>query len=328
MDRKLSDQTCPDCTSLSRRDFMLATGTAAAVASLPLVGGHTASAAPTRDSDAEGAVRRLFDSLSDEQKKVVALPFDDKLRLKVNPNWKITKASVGTFFDKDQQETVREVFRGVTSGDGYERFLRQMDDDSGGFDKYAVAIFGDPNSGPFEFELTGRHHTIRADGNSVPGAAFGGPIVYGHSKKGNSPQNLFSYQTKRANEVFKALDGDQRSKALLENAPSESAVQLRKADTKLPGISGTQLSQDQKELVAAVLRDIMQPYRKEDVDEVMEIVKASGGMDKLNIAFYRSGDLDKDEVWDVWRLEGPSLVCHFRGAPHVHAYINVAKRAT
>jgi hypothetical protein len=292
-----------------------------------LLGGHVANAAPTRDSDAEGAVRRLFNSLSEDQKKVVALPFDDQLRQRINANWKITKASVGSFFNKDQQENIREVFRSVTSGDGYERFMRQMDDDSGGFDKYAVAIFGDPNEGPFEFELTGRHHTIRADGNSVPGAAFGGPIVYGHSKNGNSPQNLFSYQTKRANEVFSALDGKQRAQALLEKAPNESAVQLKKDGSKLPGIAGAELSQDQKELVAAVLRDIMQPYRKEDVDEVMQIVKAAGGMDKVNIAFYSSGDLDNDKVWDVWRLEGPALVCHFRGAPHVHAYINVAQPA-
>ena len=56
------------------------------------------------------------------------------------------------------------------------------------------------------------------------------------------------------------------------------------------------------------------------------IVKAGGGMDKMRIAFYQSGDLDDDQVWDIWRLEGPTLVCHFRGTPHVHAYINVRKR--
>ena len=94
----------------------------------------------------------------------------------------------------------------------------------------------------------------------------------------------------------------------------------------IPGIAGSDLSADQKELVGKVLQDIMAPYRREDVDEVMEILKAGGGIDKLQIAFYRSGDLDDDQVWDIWRLEAPTLVCHFRGAPHVHAYINVATR--
>jgi hypothetical protein len=29
-------------------------------------------------------------------------------------------------------------------------------------------------------------------------------------------------------------------------------------------------------------------------------------------------------MWDIWRIEGPAFVCHFRGAPHVHAYLHVA----
>ena len=55
-----------------------------------------------------------------------------------------------------------------------------MEEDDGGLDYYSVAVFGNPEEGKFEFELTGRHLTIRADGNSVDKAAFGGPIVYGH----------------------------------------------------------------------------------------------------------------------------------------------------
>ena len=35
------------------------------------------------------------------------------------------------------------------------------------------------------------------------------------------------------------------------------------------------------------------------------------------------GDVGGDKIWDVWRIEGPSFVWHFRGDPHVHAYINI-----
>jgi hypothetical protein len=42
------------------------------------------------------------------------------------------------------------------------------------------------------------------------------------------------------------------------------------------------------------------------------------------LAFYRRGDIGDDGVWDNWRLEGPSFVWHFRGAPHVHVWVNVA----
>ena len=324
-----AQRVCPECNdslSVSRREFLAAGTAAVAAGSLGLAGAGRAFAAPTRKSAAESAVGRLYGSLTDAQRKIVALPWDDARRTKISANWSITDAAVANF-SKEQQAIIHEILKGVTSEDGYGRIVEQTNQDWGGLENYAVAIFGDPAGEKFTFELTGRHLTLRADGDTAPGAAFGGPIIYGHGAKGNSSKNLFSYQTKRANEVFAALDGKQREKALLEKAPSETAVQVGAAKT-LPGISCGELSADQRELVAKTLQDILKPYRKEDVDEVMEIVKAGGGMEKVQIAFYRSGDLDDDKSWYVWRLEGPTLVCHFRGAPHVHAYINVAQKAT
>ena len=83
------------------------------------------------------------------------------------------------------------------------------------------------------------------------------------------------------------------------------------------------MASDQVELVEETLKFLLAPYRQEDVDEVMSIEKASGGLESLNMAFYKQGDLDNDSMWDMWRIEGPSFVWHFRGAPHVHAYINI-----
>jgi hypothetical protein len=328
MDRKQTERLAND-TNIDRRGFVAsAAGAAIAATALPLVG-NSAFAAPTRKSAAETAVKELYSSLSKEQRPIVALPLDDKRRTQINPNWHITKATIGKFFNAAQQDLITKIFKGMTSEDGFERFQKQMADDSGGGLKaYSIALFGDPNDGPFEFELTGRHHTSRADGNSLEGMAFGGPIVYGHSKKGNTPQNLFSYQTTSANEVFEALDAKHREKALLAKAPGEGSVRLRDDVTQTPGLACSELSSDQKELVESTLKNILLPYRKEDVDEVMEMIKASGGLDEVRIAFYKNGDLDNDKVWDIWRLEGPSIVCHFRGAPHVHAYINVAQRKT
>ena len=328
MDRHHSPQECPaGRTGLNRRNFLGTASAATFAATLPpLLQSRPALAAPSGSSGAETGVKQLHASLSEAQRKIVVLPFDDARRKKISPNWKITTATIGDFFRPDQQELITGIFKSVTSEDGFDRFSRQMDDDYGGLRKYAVAIFGDPGRGPFEFELTGRHHTIRADGDTVDRVAFGGPVVYGHGVRGNSSGNLFSYQTKRANEVFSALDGKQRQLGLLDDAPRESAVQLRGEGQPRPGIAVGRLSGDQKELVEGVLQDILLPYRREDIEEVLAIIKASGGVDKINMAFYKSGDLGKDGSWDVWRLEGPTLVCHFRGAPHVHAYINVSRR--
>lgn len=317
-----SRRECPDCGSQDRREFLAATGALLGVAALS--GGVWG--APSRSSAAETAVGRLYESLTAEQRKVVLVPWNDERRTRISANWHVTKAGVRSF-TKEQQALITQIVEGVTSADGYERFLKQMEDDDGGIAQYSVAIFGDPNGTQFEFALTGRHLTLRADGDTTPGAAFGGPIVYGHGAEGDPKQNLFWYQTKQVNEVFTMLDGKQREKALVARAPTENAVQLRQAGAALPGISGRELSSDQKAVLRRSLEAVFAPYRKEDVAEAFEVFEAGGGIDALNVAFYRSGDLDNDQVWDVWRLESPTVVCHFRGAPHVHAYINVAKRS-
>jgi hypothetical protein len=32
-----------------------------------------------------------------------------------------------------------------------------------------------------------------------------------------------------------------------------------------------------------------------------------------------------EPYWQVWRIEGPGTVIHFKGHPHVHAYVNVVR---
>jgi hypothetical protein len=320
---------CPECAGVDRREFVRAVGGLAAAGAAPLLGlSRSVFAAPTPSSSAETAAARLHQSLTDEQREAICFPFEHPLRSKISANWAITDPTIGSdFYTKDQQALIEEVFRGLTSPDGYERFIKQMDEDAGGFSEYHVALFGEPGSGQFEFEMTGRHLTIRADGDSSAGAAFGGPIVYGHGAGDDTPGlpgNVFFYQTQQANEVFQALDGTQRQKALLTTAPRESDVPVQGAAGKFPGIGVGELSADQKELVRKVVKVLLDPYRAEDVDEAMAVIEAGGGLDALHMAFYQNEDLGGDMVWDVWRVEGPTFVWHFRGAPHVHTYVNIA----
>jgi hypothetical protein len=305
---------------------MRAVGGAAVVGAAAPMLGNELLAAPTPQSAAETAVGRFYTTLSDEQKKVLVFPFDHELRKRISANWHITKPTIESdFFTKEQRVLVDEIVRKVMTEDGYKRLQEQTEYDDGGVGAYSVAVFGTPGSGKFQFELTGRHLTLRADGDSVDKAAFGGPIIYGHGQE-VAKENLYLYQTKQVNEVFKALEGKQREKALLPTAPAEAAVQLQGTQGKFPGISVSELSKDQQGLVEATLKVLLAPYRQEDVDEVFAILKNSGGVGKLNLAFYQQGDHYDDKVWDIWRVEGPSFVWHFRGAPHVHAYINIAQQ--
>ncbi len=319
---------CPECAGdWSRRDFLSVAGAAAlAVGAAPLLSAR-GLAAPSPQSVPETAVARFYGTLSDEQKKVICFPFDHELRRKVSANWAITEPTIDdSFYTDEQRKMIEEIFRGVTSEDGYERFMKQTEDDNGGFGTYHVAVFGEPGTGKFQWELTGRHMTMRCDGDSVENMAFGGPIVYGHGEEGRK-YNVFHYQTEKTNEVFQALDGAQRDKALVEKAPPESQVPIQGSSGKFPGISVGELSGDQRKLVEDVVRVLLAPYRQEDVDEAMELVKSGGGIEKLHMAFYKQGDINNDQVWDIWRIEGPSFVCHFRGAPHVHAYINIGLKS-
>jgi hypothetical protein len=316
---------CPDCdTSLDRRTFIQAIGGAAvATAMAPSLFTRPAHAAPTSSSVAETAVGRFYAALSDEQKKEVCFPFDHELRQRISANWHVTKHKIDDkFYTKEQRELLNEILKNVTSPDGYERLLKQTEYDDGGWGAYSVAVFGEPGSGKFQWEMTGRHLTLRADGDSVDRAAFGGPIIYGHGEE-DPKDNLFHYQTQKVNEVFAALDTKQREAALLKDAPRESNVPIQGDAGEFPGIAVGELSADQKKLMEETIKVILAPYRQEDVDEVAAILKQTGGLDKLHLAFYQQGDLKNDKVWDIWRVEGPAFVWHFRGAPHVHAYINI-----
>lgn len=317
-------------TSKTRRNFLRQSATAfGAVA----VGGSTLQAglfANSRNDQgaAETAVTEFYKSLSDSQQKQICLPFNHKLRQKINPNWHVTSPEFGDDFYSDKQRAlITRIIKGITSEDGFERLQRQMDDDSGGMDTYSSAVFGKPGEGDFEFEFTGRHLTLRADGNSVDKAAFGGPIVYGHGEEESAAKNIFYYQTQQTNKVFQSLNKDQRSKALVKSKlPKESAVRIQGEGGSFAGLSVGEMSAEQKLVVEESLKVLLAPYRETDREEVMQIVKRTGGVDKLHMAFYQKGDLESDKTWDVWRIEGPAFVWHFRGAPHVHAYINIAEK--
>ena len=227
-------------SDLDRRDFIKVA--AAGVASPLVLGtaGHLlAEEKPAAASQPETLVTQLYKSLTEEQQQGCAFKFDDPLRQKVDKNWFITKLRIGKDFNQDQQKLIEEIFLGLHSPEYAKIVMGQVDHD-GGFHDCAIALFGQPGTGKFEFVLSGRHVTRRCDGDSVEGAAFGGPIFYGHAARAfNEPAdhegNVYWYQAKRANELFQALDGKQRE--VLENRYGLKTGEV-KASGKIPFPSG------------------------------------------------------------------------------------------
>lgn len=337
MERKL----CPDCDSpdlsikTDRRKFLMAAGAAAvAVGSTPL----WATAADTATkAEPESIVKTLYESLSEDQKKQICFAWDymdpkrGLLRTRISNNWQITEPTINTkYYTADQKDMIRTIFDGIIHPDWHKRIEQQLTDDAGGYgEDQAIAIFGTPGTDKFEFVMTGRHMTIRCDGNSAEHVAFGGPIFYGHAAHGfnedaDHPGNVFWPQAQAANALYKMMDGKQQQLALVKaGMPKEQNSGFRAKD-QFQGIPVTELSADQKEHLQKVLADLIGHYRQSDQDEALACIKTQGGLDACNLAFYAQDDIGNDGVWDNWRLEGPSLVWHFRGAPHVHVWVNVA----
>jgi hypothetical protein len=290
-------------------------------------------AAPT----AETLASRLHASLSPDQRSKVCVPWDyvhpkfGLLRTRVGNNWNATAPAVkGDFFSKEQQQLVREIFEQLIDPDWHARFDKQLEDDTGGFGHdQSVALIGEPGSGKFQFLLTGRHMTLRCDGDSAEHVAFGGPIFYGHDTGGGTEDkdhtgNVFWPQAVAANGVYSMLDGRQRKLAMVAKTPPENAIAFRGGGQSPPGISVSDLSVDQRAELERVLGVLLEPYRTVDRNEVRGCLTAQGGLDRCRLAFYQDDDLGDDGVWDNWRLEGPAFVWHFRGSPHVHVWVNIA----
>ena len=320
---------CPDCVPLDRRQFLKTTAMAGAAVA-------TGTAASHSRQSSETLVGHLYESLSAEQKQKVAFDFNHPLRSKIDNNWHITPVRINQFFDREQQEMITGIFKGLHNPEFVGQVMHHLEEDGGGIGNYSVALFGTPGSGKFEFVLTGRHCTARCDGDSVEGAAFGGPMFYGHESGGSyneaadHPGNVYWYQAKRANEVFQALDGKQRAKALLGDPRRErgtATIALKDSGAPIAGLPVSDMSRDQKELVGKVLADLLHPYRQQDRDEAMKYIRANGGVEALTMSFDKNADVGNDGVWDVWELESPNMIWYFRGSPHVHTWVNIRAQA-
>lgn len=340
--------SCSECDNgpvaqpiLARRDFIRVLGTSAAVAAVggltPLQKARAARAA--KQAEAEALVFDLYKTMDTEQRKKLVLPWDAgtnggkgyPTRL-TTANAPVGKSVIGLEYDKKQGEILDRIFRSISNGEeGYKRLSRNGKfDNSGSFESIGCLIYGEPVEGKkFSLVFCGHHLTLRCDGNSEEKTAFGGPLYYGHSPSGYANNNVFNYQTKAVNEVFEALNGKQREVAVKPGKWMDgvSTVKLPKKDDKVPGLSVREMSKDLQALIEKVMRELVAPYRKEDGDEVMEIVKENGGMDKISLAFYQEkGEFNEKDQWTYWRLEGPGFVWSFRALPHIHTFVNISSK--
>lgn len=117
----------------TRRGFLKAAGTA-------LVGAAAAEgvASAASGASAESHVATLFGTLTPEQRRVVAFPWDHTdprrglLRTFVANNWQITRPAIDSeFFSLDQKDLIRAIYEGLYSPEWVPRIDAQLADDAG-----------------------------------------------------------------------------------------------------------------------------------------------------------------------------------------------------
>jgi hypothetical protein len=306
-----------------------ATAAVAAVGLTPLQKARAARA--EKQAQAEALVFELYKAMDDDTKKKIVRPWDHggktPSRLKTG-NAAVDGLTINKSYQKKQIELLDKIFRAIGNGEeGYKQLSRDgRFDGSHDFEGLSAIIYGEPAEGKkFSLVFTGHHLTVRCDGNSEEATAFGGPLYYGHSPSGYATGNVFVRQTKAATELLGALDGEAKKTAVQKGkwVDEHGGVKVPKKDTKNPGLCFADMTKDQKALTEKLMKELISPYRKEDGDEVMELIKATGGMEKLSMAFYLEGGENNERPWTYWRLEGPGFVWSFRALPHIHTFVHV-----
>ncbi|HEY2628045.1 MAG TPA: DUF3500 domain-containing protein [Usitatibacter sp.] len=283
------------------------------------------------------AVEALHRSLTAPQRGEICLPWDYQdperglLRAFISNHWQATRPAVRSdFFTLEQQKLVHDVYRSLVDPAWYPRFLKQLSDDTKAHEwgtNQSIALFEDAASGALEFVFCGRHTTLRTyTGNASP-LAFGGPILYGHQATGyyervNHPGNVFWEQAMAASTLAAMLDESQLADAVVDRLPEESDIGFGAIH---PGLDVARLDGSQRTLLDRAFASVLAPLRVDDRERALQCIDAQGGLDRCRISYARDGRMSTPH-WDNWRIEGPAMVVHYQGFPHVHVWLHIADR--
>ncbi len=312
---------------VSRREILRALGATATWVASPKL----QAAVPGSDS----LPMQFYKSLSEEQHSRIVLPSDHPKRGYVSNWWYICPDQrLHTFYTKDQQDLVRQIFESLHHPEHREKMNWQVQKDLMGQIKNtpSVAFFGTPADEDFEFIYTGHHVTRRCSALSDKGLGFGGrPIFYGNFAKAfreskDHEGNPFWYQGLVFNEFVSALDGKQQEKILVgrEPRPENPARVIERRKDDLPGLCAADLSKDQQAKLLETMRRMLACFRPDDVAATMRTIEEKKLVERLFVSCYGGAfDIGGDKVWDTWQIEGPDMVWYFRGFPHIHGYFHL-----
>jgi hypothetical protein len=273
----------------------------------------------------------LVAALSPAAKARALFPYDHPLRQYHNRGLWLGGLTVSAAaLDWDTRRLLTDVMYAGLSDAGRGRVPFQDSTRFMGVNMMQLAVCGDPRVGPYQLLLSGVHLNLRLGRVSPEGAAFGGPQVYG-DQRGNErvglPNNTYRYQLEVAQGLVAALTPAERAHVRVARAPAQVNIGVQGAAGRFDGVSVADLSPAKRALARELVAGILGTYADDAAAYAWQCLERNGGVDALHFADYdedfEGGRRAGDGPSQIFRLEGPAAVFHFRGEPHLHAFINV-----
>lgn len=328
-------------TRLRRREF-LAVGAAATGALLARgFGIHSFGAAAPLPYDK--TLRQLGQSLTQRQRDLVVFADDHPSRQILNAQTVLDRPHLGTLFSPSQRLLIEQLYGSMLSPVGQAQMAPTLAFE-GRFEGCVLAIYGDPLAADAQVVLQGGHLMLRG-GPGLHGAAFGGGMAYGH-QTGNGhwrvPGNSFAHHGDAANRLYQALTTEERRLAIVAKPPHELVVQVQGRAGRFDGVRLGDLGEAARIEAGNLLATVFAAQPSRARAEAYSCIEANGGLEELRFAVYAShafyADMQTsdslpeaerlrrgDPYFQVWRIEGPGTIVHFKGHPHVHAYVQIVR---
>lgn len=328
--------------AIGRRAFLAGVGGGAGwlVARGLGVPGFGAAAAP---APFDATLRALGASLTPFQRERIVFPADHPSR-QINNTIAVVKGPhLGTLLSPAQRALAADLYAAMLSERGRDAFAGTIAVE-GRLDGCVLAIYGEPAAGGAHAVISGGHVLVRGGGEDE-NAPFGGGVAYGHqigNEQWRVPGNSFAYHGDAFNRFFATLAPAERHAAILPAPPHELLLQAQGTGGRFPGVAIGALSAAAQAEAGRLVETLLSCYPEPGRRVALGCIESHGGVGALHAAtfanrgFYsdmQSWDaLDPaerarrgDPYWQVWRLEAPGLVVHFKGFPHVHAYLEIVR---
>lgn len=231
----------------------------------------------------------------------------------------------------EARQAVVDLVHASLSERGRDRVLGQQYVDLLSLQACRLLFCGDPAEPPYQVLLSGAHLVLRLGGANREGVAFGGPQVWG-DQTGNEevglPGNAYRDQMGLGQALFAGLSPAMRSAARVARAPVQTLVDVQGAAGRFHGVPVADMSRSSRDQVRGILESILDTYAEPDAAYAWECIAKNGGVEAFHAADYdidhQGGRRAGDGPSQIFRLESPAAVFHWRGEPHLHALLNVA----